>query len=78
MLLPEANPAGKQNRCSLTGLNQPSEGRGASMGPKQDTHKNVADELWWVKRSNFQQLQTEMLFELQCCHASGPIKRMRL
>lgn len=47
------------------------------MGPKQDTHKNIADELWWVKRSKFQQLQTEMLFELQCCHASGPVKRMR-
>ena len=46
------------------------------MDPKQDTHKNGADELWWVKRSNYQELQTEMLFELQCCHASGPIKRM--
>lgn len=78
MLPPEANPAVKQNQCRLTGPNQPSEGRGVSVDPKLDTHKSSADELWWVKRPNFQQLQTEMLFELQCCHTSGPIKRMRL
>jgi len=46
--------------------------------PKLDTHKNGADGQWWVKRSKFHQLQTEMLFELQCRHASDPIKRMHL
>lgn len=78
MLLHQTNSAEKQNQCRLTGLKQPPKGRGVSVDSKLDTHKNGADKLWWVKRSNFQQLQTEMLFELQCWHVSGPIKRMYL
>lgn len=46
------------------------------MDLKLDTHENGADELWWVKRSVFQQVETEMLFDLECCHASGLIKNM--